>query len=337
MKTKTKFWCSLEGHVMHLFKNNKKVYSIESLNLTDAQTVRKVTSDKSGMQFEIIMKKNKKHVFTALTPSECSTWIKELQSLMIAQPVAEISRLSQFSVGDTGNYTSLDVLDDLGADNSVKTVLDSTIKPSVDSDYAEIQDLRLHQTDTSPDKREHEDSKTQNLCADQTHTSPDTTCSDYTEIQDVRHLQSHTSDAGSSTQSTISTEDAASVDTRHLQTIDPSSQYAFTEEVYTDAATKRLDGEVDQQHNDVYAIVSKKAKECTDVEEVVDKVLDVFEDLSFTKPIPLIPLEKEDYKPLRDLKEFLDNNKVVCRYSSGILLPNEDPIERMKEILEDVG
>ena len=44
----------------------QRVFCIESMNLNDVQTVRKVNSDKTGTQFEIIMKKSKRHIFVRI-------------------------------------------------------------------------------------------------------------------------------------------------------------------------------------------------------------------------------------------------------------------------------
>ena len=205
-------------------------------------------------------------------------------------------RFDRLSVSDDGTYTSIDDLVSPGKDNSAKTVSDSINKAGA--------------TKSSSDY-------------------------DYIEIQDFPLQPNANPNSKDDFSKTVSAYDDANVVIRKSKNVDLGSQYAEIDEVCSEATSERAVTE--ETHKDLYATINKKPKKSESVPEISDADLDaVFDCLDYTKPSPLIPLEGEDYKPLLEMKLFLDNNKDMCRYSYSILQPGEDPIEQMKVILKEI-
>ncbi|XP_050391575.1 src kinase-associated phosphoprotein 2 [Patella vulgata] len=80
---KKRNWCFLIDTTLHCHQEstNKQSSVATSIDLKQAQSIKKVTTDRTGMQFEIATK-DKTTVFTASSPEECNDWVKHLQTAM---------------------------------------------------------------------------------------------------------------------------------------------------------------------------------------------------------------------------------------------------------------
>ncbi|KAK6170714.1 hypothetical protein SNE40_019035 [Patella caerulea] len=80
---KKRNWCFLIDSTLHCHQEstNKQSSVATSIDLKQAQSIKKVTTDRTGMQFEIATK-DKTTVFTASSQEECNDWVKHLQTAM---------------------------------------------------------------------------------------------------------------------------------------------------------------------------------------------------------------------------------------------------------------
>ncbi|XP_071107174.1 pleckstrin homology domain-containing family A member 7-like [Haliotis cracherodii] len=344
---KSRFWCTLQGECLQYYKESKRSSVVESLMLNEAQMVRKTSGAKQGTQFEIITKKQRTLLFTAATAIECSNWVRHLQQAMIhkdrtasgrrrAAPDAGYEEIviddaaapslapPENKTGSGSNTASAmyaDVVDCLALGGPPERVLSSSSNM-----YAEVADFLPRTTDdgsgppkTNPDVfRENSlyviNKAKETMQEERQQTTPigaDDTAIGYSTLDSYQ-------DTTAKTQETKNPP--------HETKPDALPEYATVQKVKESGQMKKT--------------VTKSVS--MDEEWVEGAAIENLD--SALKRIPAasdLPiwnsLTAGDRKPLDDLKEFLANNRELCRTSYTRLDDNIDPVARLKGLLQEIG
>ncbi|XP_046552510.1 uncharacterized protein LOC124262106 [Haliotis rubra] len=342
---KSRFWCSLQDGCLQYCKDAKRSSVVESLMLSEAQMVRKTSGGKQGTQFEIITKKQRTLLFTAASTEECSNWVRHLQQAMIHKGKTTSGR--RRNVPDAG-YEEI-FIDDEAAPSVVTNTHRTGCGNSTSSAlYADVADCL---PPGGPPERVL--SSSSNMYAEVADLVPRTT-NEYLNPSETQFRENSLYVINKAKEA--AEEKERGEQTTSFEADDMAIGYS-TLDSYQDTGAKTqetkkppLNTEADAVPD--YATVQKVKRDgpkitltqalSLDQETVEGAAIEILD--SALKRIPLGPdlpvlncLTEYDRKPLDDLKEFLANNQKLCRTSYTRLDDRNDPVARLKELLQEIG
>ncbi|ESP04650.1 hypothetical protein LOTGIDRAFT_237295 [Lottia gigantea] len=327
-----KTWCFLQDAWLYCHQsNNKRSSVVSSIDLTEAQMIRKINSDKSGLQFEIVTK-FKNITFTAGTTNECNEWIKHLQKAMTFKDNINVPTTDRKST-NLHHYDEIDM--NQGHKNTVQHASSSSaqyedidkfhtsVSPKADtsSHYASIDDDEVF-TSKNNDK-----SPVSNVC-------------EYSTVIPKEQRKTPSKDDISSSQKPTekcpldsSAEKKNSIENNNIrkdsQNENPSAKRNISERQDQDkTAVNSSKGDNE---------VNLEAEEEESIDDVHSMIPTNFPELKEE----LYSLSENDMKPISDLKTFLhDNNlnldKRPLTQISTAKTEITDPFESLKAYLKSL-
>ncbi|XP_005100505.2 uncharacterized protein LOC101850727 [Aplysia californica] len=318
-----------------------------TLELSEAQQVRKMTDDLSGTQLEICWSKKKtKTIFICPTSADCESWVRALRTAMVHKDSGDGAMRNRPNSSSTFYFSS-------DNDDSVyATISNSKVKPVSDPPQQSKETVSISSEYSLPD--------------DSVPDSSENVTGIYEDVE-----PSFGNNVAGKCSSDVAVEEPCDEDGDGLYSD------AFTEKkaqqgnstlscgLYTDASSmkkalqgnatlssvtsspvshKLSDSEEVSEHpvsegNEDNEVLADDGDDNTGLFEIMSEALSGTDDDVELKDLEL-PLRAEDHQPLQALSDFLDNNKSVCRASSSAIvssLDEEDPVTKLKLYLASLN